>query len=317
MLLDIGLGDAYGACFEGADRSFVERNNEREDMTYTNHPRKLRKRPNDYNPGLVPPGGYTDDTQMSLAIAEAMLDENEPWTKESIADRFVEVFHRDERRGYTTYFLNVLLNSQNGQEMMSKINGKSTKSGAAMRAGVLGLYSDFQEVVEKAKIQATVTHDSWIGQHSAVGAALMTHYFYHNIGPTYELCGWLRDNYFADLLHSPHPFEVDDEVVECWSPSFHKKVRVHGWDCLEAAIHAIENHDNMADILWQCVAYTGDVDTVAAIAMGPASCSKEIKQNLPQQLYEGLERGAYGYNYLRQLDEQLFAKFPVTTEESA
>jgi ADP-ribosylglycohydrolase len=247
---------------------------------------------------------------MSLALAEAMLDDNESWTKESLADRFVEVFQRDQRRGYTTYFLNVLMNSHNGKEMLSKVGGKSTKSGAAMRAGVLGLYPDISEVTNKAMLQATVTHDSWIGKHSSVGAALMTHYFYYNLGPREELCSWLRDNWFADTIHSPIPFEIDDEIVECWHPPANRKVRVHGWDCFEAAIYAIESSDSLSQILWQCVDYCGDVDTVAAIAMGPASCSREIRQDLPSSLHTGFESGPYGRPYLEQLDMKLLEKFP-------
>lgn len=312
MMLEIAVGDAYGACFEGCDRKFVERNN---DLTYTNHPRKLRKHPEEYQPSLVPPGGYTDDTQMAIAIAEAMLDDDEPWDKVSLADRFVEVFHRDERRGYTPYFLHVLLNSRDGEELLSKIDGKSTKSGGAMRAGPIGLYPSFREVIQKAQIQASVTHDSWLGKNSAVGAALMTHYFYYNLGPKDQLSEWLREQYFGDSLHTPEPFQVDGEVVECWSPDAGRKVRVHAWDCLEAAIYAIESHDSLSKILWQTVQYTGDVDTVAAIAPGPASLCEEIDQDLPEDLVGNLEDRRYGKRYLQLLDSELFKKFPRPTKE--
>lgn len=313
MMLEIAVGDAYGACYESADPKWVLRNN---DLYYSNHPRKLRKRPEDYQPSLVKPGCYTDDTQMAIAIAEAMLDDEEEWSRLSLADRFVDAFQRDQRRGYTVYFLNVLMNSRDGEVLLSKIDGRSTKSGGAMRAGPIGLYSDFREVVRKAKAQAIVTHDSWLGVNSSVGAALMTHYFYHDIGPKDQLADWLKDRYFGDSLHTDEPFEVEGEVVECWHPDLGRKVRVHAWDCLEAAIYAIESHDSLSKILWQCVQYTGDVDTVAAIAMGPASLSKEIDQDLPDHLIEGLENRTYGRDYLKALDEELFAKFPRNTNDS-
>jgi ADP-ribosylglycohydrolase len=312
MMLEIGVGDAYGGCFEGCDRQFVERNN---DLLYTDHPRKLRKRPEDYQPSLVPPGAYTDDTQMAIAVAEAMLDPNETWTKESLADRFVEVFQRDQRRGYTPYFLHVLMNSRTGAELLSKINGRSTKSGGAMRAGPIGLYEDKRDVVNRAARQASVTHDSWLGKNSAVGAALMTHYFYHDLGPKKDLVQWLRDEYFAEMVHCPNPFEVDGEVVDPWVPG--RRVRVHAWDCMEAAIYAIEEHDSLSAILQQCVAYTGDVDTVAAIAMGPASCSKEIEQDLSDDLIDNFENRKYGRDYLRRLDVELFKRFPKKETEDA
>lgn len=304
MMLEIAIGDAYGACFEAAPPKFVNANN---DLVYQNHPRKLRKRLEDYIPSLVAPGAYTDDTQMAIAVAEAMLDDPE-WTVEGLAGRFLEVFKRDERRGYTPYLLTVMMNCDTGKGLLSKINGNSTKSGGAMRAGPIGLYEDFDEVVRRAKFQASVTHNSWLGTNSAVGAALMVHYFYYNHGPKENLCGWLRDEYFGDSLHSPEPFQVDEEVVHCWRSG--NKVRVHAWDVLEAAIYAIEAHDSMSEILKQCVAYTGDVDTVAAIAMGPASLAKDIKQDLPPHLFADLERGDYGHDFLVQLDDILQKMFP-------
>jgi ADP-ribosylglycohydrolase len=199
------------------------------------------------------------------------------------------------------------MNSSNGKEMTARIGGKSTKSGGFMRAAPFGLYPDIQNVIECADIQARVTHDSWVGRNSAIGAALMTHYFYYDLGLRHELSGWLRDRHFGDTIHSPRPFEVDGEWVTCWAPG--RRVGVHGWDCLEASIYAIEEHDNMADILQQCIAYTGDVDTVAAVAMAAASCAKDIKQNLPYVLVEKLENGPYGRDFLVDLDKKLKEKF--------
>ena len=303
MFLEMAIGDAYGACFEGCDSTHVSRNN---DLVYEIHIRHLEKHPEDAMPSVVPRGYYTDDTQMSIANAEMMLEDNEK-TVENFADKYVEVFNRNERRGYTTYFLNVLMNSSSGREMLARIDGKSTKSGGFMRATPFGLYPKIEDVIESADIQARVTHDSWIGRNSSIGAALMTHYFYYDLGPRHELSGWLRDQHFGDRLHSPHPFQADGGWVQCWAPG--RRVGVHGWDCLEASIYAIEEHDNMADILHQCVEYTGDVDTVAAVAMAAASCSKDIEQNLPDILVEKLENGSYGKDFLVSLDEKLKEKY--------
>ena len=56
-------------------------------------------------------------------------------------------------------------------------------------------------------------------------------------------------------------------------------------------------------------AISGDVDTVATIALGAASCSDEVAQDLPPHLAETLENGAYGRDYLVTLDVQLKARF--------
>jgi ADP-ribosyl-[dinitrogen reductase] hydrolase len=50
---------------------------------------------------------------------------------------------------------------------------------------------------------------------------------------------------------------------------------------------------------------SGDVDTVAAIALAAGSCSPEITQDLPTHLFDTLENGQYGRDYIRRLDKQL------------
>jgi hypothetical protein len=49
------------------------------------------------------------------------------------------------------------------------------------------------------------------------------------------------------------------------------------------------------------------VDTVAAVALGAASCSDEIEQDLPAHLIAGLENGPYGRDFLKDLDARLLA----------
>ncbi len=58
MLLELAIGDAYGAGFEYADEMIACNDLSR----YLKHPR--------HN---IQPGCYTDDTQMSIAIAETLV----------------------------------------------------------------------------------------------------------------------------------------------------------------------------------------------------------------------------------------------------
>lgn len=73
MLLEIAIGDAYGAGFEYADSSYVRAKNNL--VGYVRHPRHG-----------IRPGHYTDDTQMSLAIAELILSGQE-WNKANIMNK--------------------------------------------------------------------------------------------------------------------------------------------------------------------------------------------------------------------------------------
>jgi ADP-ribosylglycohydrolase len=58
-------------------------------------------------------------------------------------------------------------------------------------------------------------------------------------------------------------------------------------------------------VLRECVAFTGDVDTVATVALAAASRSAEIRADLPAVLVDGLENGTYGRDHLARVDAQL------------
>lgn len=294
MLLEIAVGDAYGLCFESCDKDEITPNN-----TLKYH--------DGMPPSFIKRGCYSDDGQMSIAIAECILNDEE-WTAESVANRFVTAFKRDPRRGYTGPFYGILKSVKDGSELLKTINGDSKKSGAAMRAMPCGLYFEISEVIRRAEIQAKVTHNSWVGINSAICTAMMAHYFIYDIGPKHLLCHWLKTQHFSERLHSTVPFEVEGDTITCWTP-IKKRVSTFGWDVIEAVIYAIEQHDSMKDILWQCCEFAGDTDTVAAIAMGVACWSKEIKQNLPDCLISTLENGSFGRDYLISLDKQLKEKF--------
>jgi len=94
MLVELAVGDAYGSGFEYAPEEFVRAHNDL--AAYRQHPRHG-----------IRPGCYTDNTQMSLAVAEAIVAD-EPWTPERLADRFVTAFRRDPREGYAGKFYQLL-----------------------------------------------------------------------------------------------------------------------------------------------------------------------------------------------------------------
>ncbi len=66
-------------------------------------------------------------------------------------------------------------------------------------------------------------------------------------------------------------------------------------------------NSSMSTLLKDCIAYGGDVDTVAAIASAAGSCSVEIAQDIPDHLIANLENGNYGRDYIMELDKQLMS----------
>jgi ADP-ribosylglycohydrolase len=232
---------------------------------------------------------YTDDTQMSLALAE-LLVEGVAWTPVNIASKFVQVFHRDPREGYAGGFYTFLCETTTGEDFLANIRPDSDKSGAAMRAGPLGVLSTIGQVLDRCRIQAALTHNTPDGIHAAQAAALLTHYLLYDLGPVARV---------GEFLESQVPGQ--------WSVPWMGKVGSKGWMSVRAAITSVQRNTSLADLLQDCIAFTGDVDTVATIALGAASCSREYTNDLPESLVRNLENGRYGRDYLAALNPNLLA----------
>lgn len=273
MLLEIAIGDAYGAGFEFSPVEKIETYN---DLTaYHGH---------DLG---IPAGNYTDDTQMSLAIAELLID-GVDWTRENIAQKFVECFKRDVRFGYSNDFFAFLTSIENGDEFIKKMKTQSTRNGAAMRSAPIGYIQNIDRLLRMSKIQAVLTHNTEIGIKSSQAVALAAHYFIYNIGSKSELTTFVTKH---TKFH--------------WRDDWSGPVACCGEETVNALLTVLKESSSLRDVLIKSVEFSGDVDTVAAIGLGIASLSVEYDSELPNFLYEKLENGAYGKQYLQELGKGL------------
>ncbi|MEN7546356.1 ADP-ribosylglycohydrolase family protein [Rapidithrix thailandica] len=274
MLTEGAIGDTYGAGFEFADREVIRLHNRLE--TYIPHPKyaSLHKR-------------YTDDTQMALGIAELLL-EGTNWNPKMIADKFVEVFQRDRRQGYSEKFYQLLDKVQNGQELLDGIHPQSRRNGAAMRAYPIGILGNESQIMKLARQQALITHHTDTGIRSSQAIALMLHYFRYDKGPQTQLHVYLADwqNYR-------------------WNNHWQGEVRVDGEDTVAAVLTLLESGNSLSEILKKSIDLGGDVDTVGSLTMAIGSGCKAIEKDLPLWMYKDLEDGTYGKTYLQKLDQQL------------
>ena len=288
MMLHMAIGDAYGAGREYADPKVVADNND--GKTYVQH-QKWKD---------LTPGRYTDDTQMAIALAEYLLQDGE-YNTSDLACKFVEVFKRDQRAGYAGGFYKLLQEVQNGYELVDRISPMSDKSGGAMRAAPCGLLPTLKDVCNVAAWQASVTHATVDGMNAAVGAALMVFLNRHS-GVAFDQ--WQTG--FPLLMGMVCPFKFD------WDTPWEGPVGAKGLDSVHAAFTSIVgSNGTLSDILKRAIAWTGDVDTVAAIAMAAASVNPAIVDDLPEELYRNLEGGKYGWRYLKALDAKLEKAFPL------
>lgn len=300
MLLRIAQADAYAMATEyiKSPRDDAVLAEALKFERYVQHPTHLK----------VSPGMYSDDTQMSIGISEALL-EGPPYTKEKFAEAFVRCFQRDRRDGYSRAFQSFLESVKDTKDFLNRIRPDSVKNGACMRAVPLGVLKDPSEVVEVAAIQAAVTHDTDEGIWSAQMVALMSHFALH----TNEEFIWL-DSYLRK--HMPNR-----TATKGWIPTYIEHIpwtgRVGsrgGLNVARATVLAVYSllvdpgRKNLMSILRQVIEWGGDTDSVAAIAWGIAST--RMREEVPEFLEWGLEPGRkYGAYFLEDLGRRLMDDF--------
>lgn len=274
MLLEGAIGDAYGAGFEFASMEKIRRDNII--SRYEAHPLFAEIQ-----------GKYTDDTQMSLAIAELLIS-GEAWTPENIAQKFVECFKRNPRRGYAKRFYQFLTEIKDGAELLEKIRPKSERNGAAMRAYPLGVLKDESEIKTKCRLQAAVTHQTEKAMKGAEAVALACHFFIYQKGNKNDL-----SLYLSDIQGYK------------WAANWNGEVGVDATETVEAVLTVLEQENTLTNMLKRSVDFGGDVDTVASLTLAVGSVATSIENDLPDWLYADLENDEYGRDYIRTLDMQL------------
>lgn len=293
MLLRIAQGDAYCMATEYVklprDQAIVD---EALDFVhYCKHPT--------HN---LPAGSYTDDTQMSIAVAEVIdaeqccgLPDGDGFLMDKMvfAVSFVRCFRRDRRNGYSRNFQKFLESVYSGEEFLSKIKTDSDKNGAAMRAVPIGVLARPDIVLGVARNQARITHDTPGGILSAQAVALMSHYaLYESMPletePLYDYC--IKHLPAFDLLESPPDGPVKGPGV--------------GIATARAVFHLLSERDSLLTTLEKVIRLGGDTDTVGAITLGIASC--RVKTPLPDFFEYGLEPGGpFGVPFLKALGKHL------------
>lgn len=280
MLLEIAVGDAYGAGFEFSSREKIHRHNDL--SRYVGHDLGFSA------------GHYTDDTQMSIAVAEVLLEngENTDPSRETFAHAFVRCYQRDPRPGYAKGLQSLLDECRDGVDLLQTIRPESRRNGAAMRAVPIGLLADTEQIKRVAHAQASVTHDTPEGILSARVVALMAHVL------LYEQMAFVD---VAAFIQRQTGFVLAND----WN----REVECDALQTLHAVHTVLLRHRRLSDLLAAAVDLGGDADSVAAIASGLASLSREYVNDVPPVLIDSLENGAYGRDFLQALDDCLEKRF--------
>jgi|GEM_PF-258387 len=297
MLLFIALGDATGVATEYVRKDeFPEliRNVLLLDG-YKQHPRHHE----------MQTGYYSDDTQMSIAVAEVLILPHVVTNPRSLlkldfAHAFIQAYMRDRRNGYSRSFQTFLDSVRGTDDFLHRIQSKiSEKNGAAMRAVPIGVMRTPGDVLITASIQASTTHDTRIGRFGSRAVALMSHF------ALYETAGF--DRLYAYLMDY-----MDMEFREL-CPNLRSRKRGPVLQPATQTVHAVfdllTNQQTLAQVLRGAISMGGDTDTVAAIALGIASA--RMRNDIPQVMFDTLEphRNDYGVDFLKTLGRKLMDSY--------
>jgi ADP-ribosyl-[dinitrogen reductase] hydrolase len=278
MFIFQAIGDAYGAAFEFMEKDKWQPNN---GLAYYRHPVIG-----------IGAGRYTDDTQMSIAVMEAMLSFKNPdangITSDDFAQSFFEVYKRNPRPGYSSGFTSILEESSTYVEMLNRIDGKSTRSGAIMRSAPVGFLKSYDRVLEVSAMQCAITHNTPIAIYASQAISLTMHYLIHLRGT----CDGIGTFLNAALGKK---FGID------WNEDRTEWASIEAVDCARNAITALRTSRTTTEVLINSVEPGGDTDTVASIAMALAWASRQIEDDKSISLTSELESGTYGFEFLYNL----------------
>ncbi|MBQ7345769.1 MAG: ADP-ribosylglycohydrolase family protein [Oscillospiraceae bacterium] len=224
---------------------------------------------------------FTDDTVMTLAVAEAFMED--PQQEDQIRQRLVERMHDHGRAfpdaGYGGRFA-MWLHRKEREPYGSYGNG------AAMRvASVAWLYDDLQTVRRMARLSAAVTHDHPEGIKGAEATASAI-YLARNGSTKEQIKAYIQDQFHYDLSRNCDQIRPDYHHVESCQ------------ETVPEAITAFLEGESFVDVIRTAVSLGGDCDTLTciagSIAEGYYGVPEELKARcrgyLPERLLVVLDR---------------------------
>jgi poly(ADP-ribose) glycohydrolase ARH3 len=293
------LGDAFGSGFEGmdSDRAWFHVGNLSKTFTRS----------------------YTDDTDMTLALAESLIQRGKV-DPEDIAKQFS--LSCDLTRGYAAGTIDAILALRAGLrwDQVARIvfeNG-SFGNGAAMRVSPVGLFyhHDLDALQEAAVKQANITHVHPLGHWGAVMQACSVGLAVTQ-SPKEPFKGEVVIVHLREVLwRGPIEYikalnKIEEmlgqrkklgarEVVQ----SLGNGVEAH-FSVPSACYVAIAHSPDFCDAVRAAISLGGDTDTIAGM-VGAIVGAHAGEKGLPVEWIEQLEDGPRGLSFARDLADRLF-----------
>lgn len=285
IMLGLAIGDALGSPIEFIDLEKIKK---------TYGPRGIQ----DYNHGK---GMFTDDTQMSIAVAEALLEAGQLSTDELmgvVSRKFVEWYDSPDNfraPGISTKLACRRL--KEGVPWQSAGDTRSKGCGSVMRTAPVGFY--FHKNIEKLRETAhnigLATHRHPTADAACLGASLAAALALDGVPPAewlariLDFTAGISDEFNATMLRVQTAVGMEDEEKAI----AHIGEVFKGWtadEVLGIALFSVIRHpDDFAACVLRSVNNSGDSDSIGCVA-GALIGARLGVSAIPEKWIQGIER---------------------------
>jgi poly(ADP-ribose) glycohydrolase ARH3 len=263
--------------------------------------------------GRLPPGEFTDDTEMTVGLTESLVDKGE-FDLQAVAHSMAHNF--TPWRGYSPHVYGIMARIRQGMDWDSP-GTSSWGSGAACRvAGLAVLYTDDPVVAEHAAEQARITHThangvaGAVSQAVAVSLAAMNGLFESTIAID-EMIDQIKP---PVAEHSVAAADALDRIRDLRPQDSPEKLsaaiaRVYPCDgsavgTVPAALAAFALSGSFEEAVIAAVNCGGDTDTLGAMTGAMAGAFYGAKA-IPERLTAGLANDKRGRDHVIALGKKL------------
>jgi len=263
--------------------------------------------------GNLPPGEFTDDTEMTVGLCEALLEKGE-FDLQAVAQAMAHNF--TPWRGYSPHVYGIMARIRQGMNWDSP-GTSSWGSGAASRVAPLGvLYADDPEVADHAAAQARITHTHANGVAGAVAQAVaVAHVTATGLFESAVATDELLEQLIGPVSdHSVAMVDALERIRDLRLPDRSKNLsgavaRVFNCDgsavgTVPAALAIFLLSDSFEDAVIAAVNCGGDTDTLGAMTGALAGAFYGMKA-IPERLTANLANDKRGRDHVATLGEKL------------
>jgi ADP-ribosylglycohydrolase len=258
-----------------------------------------------------PPGTFSDDTQMSLAVAEALLVAGtsglDPLMEAMTASFVAWSTREDNDRAPGYACMTGCARLAEGAPWRTAGVADSKGCGSAMRVAPIGLYfhRDRARLLAAARASSVLTHRHDAGIEGAAAAALLVALALEHTGPRamYDAvmaeCAPRSADFATCLAKLPALVDADPAVA------LSSAGLGDSWVAEEAVASALycfwRSPDDFAQVVLTAANTDGDSDSIACIA-GSIAGARVGASGIPERWRKGVERGAE----LEEVDRRLY-----------